>query len=111
MPGVPFTGITTEGSERPDPDEGSYGTTGDDVPTASGRDKMYHPYLVTIDPDLTFKSGHENQARNVEIRVKKFNDLVIPPNGVGASDELFFGCKSVPVGSPDKYRGYYCGHL
>ena len=77
VPGVPFA------TPAPDRNEGGYAESGDDaVPSVSGRDKMYHPYLVTIEPNLVASTtAHENQARSVEIRVKAFDDLYIPANG------------------------------
>ena len=80
VPGVPFLAVA--GADPVPPlGEGNY-TAADPVPAASGRDQKYHPYLVTIEPDLTIReNAHENRVRNVEIRVKAFNDLVIPANG------------------------------
>ena len=79
VPGVPFLAATDP--QTPPIAEGNYADAAA-IPGASGRDQMYHPYLVTIEPDLSIRSNaHENRVRNVEIRVKAFNDLVIPPNG------------------------------
>ena len=81
VPGVPFLRNETADEEMPPLVEGQYTAIGD-VPSPSGRDQKYHPYLITIEPDLTVRGdAHENQVRNVEIRVKAFNDLVIPANG------------------------------
>ncbi|MCY3722086.1 MAG: hypothetical protein OXG97_07680 [Candidatus Poribacteria bacterium] len=80
VPGVPFLAATAP-LQTPPIAEGNY-PAATDIPGASGRDQMYHPYLVTIEPDLRIRSNaHENRVRNVEIRVKAFNDLAIPANG------------------------------
>ena len=82
VPGLPFAMVGTHPAVTdPSPDEGGYQTSGSDdlIPRPSGRDRLYHPYLVTIDPDLV--SGDDNNTRYVEIRVKAFDDLVIPANG------------------------------
>lgn len=56
----------------PDAAEGNYADA-KDVPVPTGRDSRYHPYLLTITPNL------EN-GNDVVIRVKPFNDLVKPAN-------------------------------
>ena len=60
----------------PGASEGNYTGTGDGadaVPETTGRDSRYHSYLLTLTPDLI-------NANDVVIRVKTFNDLVLPPN-------------------------------
>ncbi len=59
----------------PDVAEGNYSTGNPPAapPAPTGRDSRYHPYLLTITPNL------EN-ANDVVIRVKPFNDLVKPAN-------------------------------
>ena len=63
----------------PDGTEGDYISTATDgkeaepVPTPSGRDARYHSYLVTVAPSNA-------AATFVEIRIKPFKDLVLPPN-------------------------------
>ena len=44
----------------------------DPVPRPTGRDALYHPYLVTIEPNV-------EGATFVEVRINKFEDLVLPP--------------------------------
>ena len=80
VPGVPFIRSGSGDALVPPRAEGQY-TSEDDVPLTSGRDRMYHPYLVTIEPNLVASgTAADNQARSVEIRVKAFDDLVIPAN-------------------------------
>ena len=52
--------------------EGNY-PAATDLPDPSGRDSRFHPYLLTVTPDLI-------NANDVVIRVKPFNDLVKPAN-------------------------------
>ena len=59
---------------RPDASEGDYATDGADIPLTTGRDRRYHPYLLTITPNLAAAD------ETVEVAVKAFNDLVIPAN-------------------------------
>ena len=53
-------------------------TTGDApddvVPLTTGRDRRYHPYLLTITPNLA------KDDETVEVAVKGFDDQVLPPN-------------------------------
>ena len=67
---------------EPDGTEGDYASVdstdtnageAEDVPTPSGRDARYHSYLVTVAPNNA-------AATFVEIRIKPFKDLVLPPN-------------------------------
>ena len=64
---------------EPDGTEGDYISEATDVkavesvPTPSGRDARYHSYLVTVAPNNA-------AATFVEIRIKPFKDLVLPPN-------------------------------
>ena len=59
---------------QPDASEGNYtGTAPDIVPLTTGRDRRYHSYLLTITPDL--KVGDET----VEVAIKSFDDMVLPP--------------------------------
>ena len=74
--GIPFLAKpATDASEidaLPSPTEGDYApfvTDGGTVPAATGRDMMYYPYLVTINPDLT--------KDDVTIKVKDFMDTVL----------------------------------
>ena len=55
---------------KPHHSEGNYAAA-DAVPEPTGRDAKYHPYLLTVSPDLA-------NADDVVIRVKSFNDLTIP---------------------------------
>ena len=59
----------------PDNAEGNYTTLNPptDPPDPTGRDSRYHSYLLTLTPDLI-------NSDDVVIRVKPFNDLVLPPN-------------------------------
>ena len=78
--GMPFysRGATADdgapaGIHAPDPNEGNYLGTTDDVPLTTGRDAKYHPYLLSLTPTLTSDA-------DVVIRVQAFNDMVIPAN-------------------------------
>ena len=72
--GIPFAASTTP--VLPDPAEGGY-TSSDPAPAVSGRDSMYHPYLVTITPKQAGKTGDFD----VTVRVETFDDMVLPtPN-------------------------------
>ena len=76
--GVPFTGPPPES-------EGGYDATAspaDPVPTATGRDRMYYPYLASITPKGT--------ADMVTIKVKGFKDTV-KAQMVGLADEVLPG--------------------
>ena len=55
--------------------EGNYSTANppDEVPPTTGRDARYHPYLVTLTPNLV-------NANDVVIRIQTFSDRVLPPN-------------------------------
>ena len=73
--GAPFYGNETTDSELPDAAEGNYSTANPpaEPPDPTGRDSRYHPYLLTITPNL-------ETANDVVIRVKPFNDMVKPAN-------------------------------
>ena len=72
VPGVPFRRDDDDNAllDVPQPSEGNYAAFGN-IPSPSGRDQLYHPYLVTITPDL-------KERDDVEIRVEMFDDMVIP---------------------------------
>ena len=72
VPGVPFRRTGSGATLIPPFAEGNYADA-TSVPSPSGRDQLYHPYLVTITPDL-------KERADVEIRVKTFDDMVIPAN-------------------------------
>ena len=59
----------------PDGSEGNYSSNNLPAtpPDPTGRDSRYHPYLLTITPDLI-------TSDDVVIRVKPFNDMVKPAN-------------------------------
>lgn len=69
----------------PDASEGNYtGAVGEatGVPFTTGRDRRYHSYLLTITPDL--KVGDET----VEVAIKSFDDMVLPPKRWSAPANL-----------------------
>ena len=70
--GIAFARDETAGSEMPPLSEGGYAAIAD-VPSPTGRDAMYYPYLATIVPD-----GSKDK---VVVKVKAFEDTVLPgPN-------------------------------
>ena len=73
--GVEFARVETAGSEIPPPIEGNYRDDSnppvldiDEVPTPTGRDAKYYPFLATIEPD-----GSKDK---VIVSVKDFTDMV-----------------------------------
>ena len=70
--GIAFARDETARSEMPPLSEGGYAAIAD-VPSPTGRDAMYYPYLATIVPD-----GSKDK---VVVKVKAFEDTVLPgPN-------------------------------
>ena len=74
--GVPFY-------ETPNAAEGNYTADNppENPPAPTGRDSRYHPYLLTITPNLI-------NSDDVVIRVKEFNDLVKPANSFRPPNNL-----------------------
>ncbi len=70
--GVPFY-LAPDGTEGDYISEATDVKAAESVPTPSGRDARYHSYLVTVAPNNA-------AATFVEIRIKPFKDLVLPPN-------------------------------
>ena len=69
---------------RPDGTEGNYHAENNPPavpPDPTGRDSRYHPYLVTLTPDLV-------DASDVVIRIKEFKDRVKPPNSYSPPSNL-----------------------
>ena len=80
--GVPFTGPPSHTEGGYDDPDGTPSTPAQPVPTATGRDRMYYPYLASITPKGT--------ADMVTIKVKGFKDTV-KAQMVGLADEVLPG--------------------
>ena len=85
--GVPFMGqaATSTADSIPPQSEGGYdadGSPADPVPSATGRDRMYYPYLASITP--------KGSADMVTIKVKGFKDTV-KAQMVGLAGEVLPG--------------------
>ena len=76
--GIAFARDETAGSEMPPLSEGGY-TAIADVPSPTGRDAMYYPYLATVVPN--------GSADKVVVQVNSFKDLVAT-QGEGADAVL-----------------------
>ena len=75
--GPPFGSTDTtvpggEPDEKPPISEGNY-VNAEAIPNPTGRDYQYHPYYVTITPDL-------KSTDDIVIQVNVFEDTVKPPN-------------------------------
>ena len=75
-PGDGFTEAPPFGEGGYDDPDGAASTPPDPVPTPTGRDAKYYPYLVTVEPD--------GSADKLILSVKDFKDLV-RPRGEGAT--------------------------
>ena len=75
LAGLPFGGAASAAGldvQTPPISEGNYTNAGT-IPRPTGRDYQYHPYYVTITPDL-------RSADDIVIKVNAFEDTVKPPN-------------------------------